>query len=273
VRRGLSTAWEHEGTSLYTMGDLPGALAAYRRGLELRSALSAEFPNNADYRRITGISHYNIADALLRMGRRRESLESFRLSLAVAEQLVASDPANEQYKSDLPYAILRVGELLAALGENPPALAHFRRAKALRLTEVKGDPTNLWKRAALIEVHAKLAKTLAVTGQAAEALAESHLTRTLMEGTEVEPTNVMYRAFFAGTYADLGEARVTLGSAGGIPSRAQAEHWRAARAMYARSLEIWKDLKARGIMGKIDEGKLDETAKAIAECDRRLAAR
>jgi non-specific serine/threonine protein kinase/serine/threonine-protein kinase len=261
VRRALSAAWEHEGTTLFVMGDLPRALATYRRALDLRLALSAEFPNNADYRRITGITHYNIADALHRMGRLRESLGAYRESLAIVERLAASDPANEQYTSDLPYSILRVGELLAALGERTPALAQFQRARALREREVAADPTNLWKRAALIEVHAKLAKTLAGAGRPADALAATATTQALMEKTTVEPTNVAYRSFFAGTYQELGEAHAAM------------TRWREARGMYQRSLEIWQDMRARGIMGKIDEGKPGEIAKAIADCERRMASR
>lgn len=273
VRRALSTVWDHEGTSLLNAGDLPGALAANQRALELRVGLSVEFPNNADYRRIIGISHYNIAEILDGMGRRREALVGFRQSLAIGEELLARDPANEQYRSDLPYGLVRIGEVLAALNELGPAIAHYRRARAMRETEVAADPTSLWKRCALIEIHAKLAKALASTGRSAEALAASDTTSRLMEKTPVEPTNVMYRSFFARTYADLGEAHAALGTAAGSPADARGERWRAARGMYERSLGIYEDLRARGIMGKIDEGKLDEVARAIATCDRRLASR
>ncbi len=272
VRRALSAVWEHEGTTLQTASDLPGALAANRHALELRVALSAEYPNNADYRRILGISYYNNAEILDLMGRRREALAGYRQSLAVGEELLAQDPTNEQYRSDLPYGLVRIGEVLAALNEVGPAIAHYQRARAMRETEVKADPSSLWKRCALIEIHAKLAKALASTGRTAEALATCDTTRLLMEKTPVEPTNVMYRTFFARTYADLGDAHAALGSASGLPAETRGERWRAARRMYRGSLEIWQDLRARGILGKIDEGKPDEMARAIAKCERRLGS-
>jgi non-specific serine/threonine protein kinase/serine/threonine-protein kinase len=270
VRRALSVCYEHIGVTLLLAGDPMAALESNRKALALRAALAAAFPFNADYRRTLGVSHYNDGEILVKLGRAREALESYRKDLAIADGLLAADPDNEQYRGDVAYALIRVGDMESTLGHGGRALAGYHRSLALRAADVKKDPVNLWKRSSLIEAHAKITKALAREGRRQAADAEAAEAVALMDKTAVEPTNAAFRSFFADTYADLGEAQVTLARHVETPTTESGEHWRAAREAYRRSLDVWQDLRQRGSVTQIDRAKPEAVAAALAQCDRML---
>ena len=89
-RRALSVAHQHIGDAQGTFGDLHAALVSFQRCLQLRVDLSAEFPNNTDYRSLMSAAHYWEADTLAKLGRDREALQSYRRSLTVSEELAAA---------------------------------------------------------------------------------------------------------------------------------------------------------------------------------------
>jgi eukaryotic-like serine/threonine-protein kinase len=267
VRRAFSTAYEHIGTAHLLMGDLDTALENNRKALAIRAALSADFPLNADYRRTLVVSYYNDGEILAKMGRIPEALESYRKDLAIAEGLSAADPKNEQYRGDIAYALIRVSDMLARLGDFSRALMGYRKSMSLRAEDVRADPTNLWKRASLIEANVKISKTLAKSGERAAALTECDKTISMMEQTEVEPTNASIRAFFAESYFDLGEAYSTISSDNSTPPDNRQEQWSAACDMYHRSLDILRDMLNRGILSSGDAGKPEMVAREIAKCE------
>jgi tetratricopeptide (TPR) repeat protein len=170
------------------------------------------------------------------------------------------------------YALIRIGDMAANLGRLDAALAHYERSRALRAADVKADPVNLWKRGSLIEAHAKITKTLARAGRREAALTQAAETNALMEKTPLEPTNAVFRSFFADTHTDVAEAHVALARHAVTPKPQAGAHWRAAREAYGRSLEIWQDLQQRGLITEIDRPKPDAVVRSIAMCDRALGA-
>jgi non-specific serine/threonine protein kinase/serine/threonine-protein kinase len=269
TRRTMSLAHEHLGSALLDLGDLTGALESNRRALAIRAALVEAFPLNADYRRALLVSHYNHGEILARLGRPGEALASYREDLRLAESLSAVDPHNEQYRGDTAYALIRVGDMLVALGDPAGALPHYRRSLAMRSADVSADRENLWKRSSLIESMAKLCRTLA-RQEDVSAIARCAETAEVLAATAVDPSNAAIRSFFATTYADLGEAYATVAAAT-APADARRTHWQAARAMFARSAEVWQDLRARGILARADAEQPDRAARDVARCEAALA--
>ena len=157
--------------------------------------------------------------------------------------------------------------MLARLGDFSRALMGYRKSMSLRAEDVRADPTNLWKRASLIEANVKISKTLAKSGERAAALTECDKTISMMEQTEVEPTNASIRVFFAESYFDLGEAYSTIASDNSTPPDNRQEQWRAACDMYHRSLDILRDMLNRGILSSGDAGKPELVAREIAKCE------
>jgi hypothetical protein len=65
-----------------------------------------------------------------------------------------------------------------------------------------------------------------------------------------------------------------LGSDGSLGVADRREHWRSAREIYGRSLDIWRDMQTRRILTAEDAAKPEEVAREIARCEaemRRLA--
>jgi len=267
-RRSLSVAHEHIADAQVELGDLAGALESNRRALAYRAALSAEFPHNADYRHLVAVSLYWEAEVLAKMGRTREALDEYRKGLAIGEELAAADP--KANLADIAGGLVKVGDMLSRLGAHGEALASYRRAQAASAAGVAADSASLWKRSSLIETHAKVCKALASLSRRSEALGACARTASLMDKTTVEPTNAEIRAFFAGTYSELGEAYATLAAAPDTPRADRRLNWRAARDMYQRSLDVWRDMAARGIVSRPDAGKAEVASRAVARCETAL---
>ena len=270
TRRSMSVEYEHIGAALLELADLPGALDNNRRALSIRAALAKDFPLNADYQRVLSVSYYNQGEILARMHRIQAALDSYRHEVTICEKLHRTDPQNEQYRGDLAYGLIRIGDMLLELANYPGALGNYVRSQDLRAADVKADPSNLWKRSSLIEAKAKICKTLAAAHRRGEAQEPCSSALSLMQTTTLDPNNAAIRSFFGDTYSDLAEAEETLASGKSIGEAERRNHWQAARSLYQRSLEVWKDLERRNILARSDQAKKDAVLQKIALCDTAL---
>ncbi len=270
TRRAVSRSYEHLASTLLSNGDSDKALENNRRGIEIRQVLSNDFPLNADYLRALAVSFYWEGRILSKMERDGEALESYQKYLGIIEKLISADPNNEVYRGDAAYGLISVGDMQMKLGNAAQAITGYRKAQTLRAGDVKADPTNLWKRSSLIEAHAKICKTLAKIGQAESATTECATTFSLMEKTSLEPTNAQDRSLFANTYSDIGEAYWALALRRQNNFDEQRKYWLAAREMYERSLQIWQDMRSRGILSSFNREKPEAAARAIEKCNSAL---
>ncbi len=266
-RRSLSVTYENIGRTLFLSDDAAGALENNQKALALRAALSADDPTNADYRRILGISYQNNGDFRAWLKDTRSALESFRKKLAIDEELLAADPANAQAVSDLGYTSQRIGDLLSELGEHSQTLPYYRRALEMLEKISAGAPDDLITRLRISNARATLGRTHAKLGNFAPALEECRQAITLLQETVDDPANVERRRLRVLSYTYLGEAYVTLASHRRAPPGSTGDHWRAAREMYRRSLDILQDLSDRGILDSEEVTEIEVVARKIAECD------
>ncbi|HSQ31814.1 MAG TPA: hypothetical protein VLN49_18275 [Gemmatimonadaceae bacterium] len=246
LRRSVSTAWGHLGDALDDRGDLAGALASHRRSRTIRQALASEFPDNADYARIVSSARYYEALVLSEMGRWAEALPLFRAN-------VRDDPAG--------FSVLRMGDALEALGRPAEALAQHRRVFRQHDAELQADSANLYKKLAVAEDRSKVCLMLARLREPAAA-ATCAQTEAFVAATPIEASNAFPRAIFARAWFRLGSAHELMAT--GHSSSASATHRLAARDMYRRSDEIWRDLGSRGLLSRNDAAQPDSVARALA---------
>lgn len=71
----------------------------------------------------------------------------------------------------------------------------------------------------------------------------------------------------ARAYGYVGQAYSELAAFPATPTTEADEHWKAARAMYQRSLDVWQDLRHRGLLANDNAAKPNELASEIARCD------
>jgi len=153
------------GTLYHQQGDFQRAADAYRRAI-------AERPNSA-------MTHRNLGDALVRLGRRAEALVSYRRAVTLAEEARGVNPADAPNLAALALFEAKVGDESAATG-------HV--GEALRLAS--GDVA-IWTRAA--QVYAVLGQTEAALTALARAIALNYPKAEAASVDEFEPLRTLPR--------------------------------------------------------------------------------
>ena len=253
VRRAISITYGHLADAQVEWGDLAGALESHRQSLQLREALVAEFPDNAEYERNAGSARYYMASVLTRLGRWQEALEIF-------QTILAADPNGS-------FSQFRVGEALVHLGRHREALPHLRRALSLNTAAFRADSGNLFHRLAIAGDQAVICRAMAALDRP-DAAAACAGTAAYLSSTPLEASHAFPRAYFGGILYDLGEAYDTLAARSAPPERRALRV--TARKMYGESFEIWRDLTARGLVSPVDTFRLGAAARAVARTDSAL---
>ncbi len=148
-------------------GDLAGALASYRKGLQILLPLSKQDDVNA----LSQLSdaYYKIAQCLDAMGDYQGALQSSRDALSIDQKLSASgDPKDVD---NLAGDYNDVGVKLERIGELPAALESYRRASEIRETIKATDPNQINK------IHLHLASDYA--GQAEVLMLQRQFTQAV----------------------------------------------------------------------------------------------
>jgi tetratricopeptide (TPR) repeat protein/tRNA A-37 threonylcarbamoyl transferase component Bud32 len=269
VRRALSVAHHHLADAQVQLGDLRGALESHQRSKAIRSELAAEFPDNADYQRLVGASNYYMGDILAELGRPGEALALHRSNAAGDSAGLRADPKNAALRSGLAFSLSRIGDMLVRLGRSNEALSAYRESLALRAGELRADSANLFKRVQLIESHGRICRTLGRIAPAAAGPGCATVSR-LMHATQLDPTNAGYRSYFAGAYSELGVVYDSLAASPATPPAERGGYRRAALDAHRRSLIIWSDMAARGIVSPVDSARVTEAAKAVGRAQAAL---
>ena len=77
-QRDLSVSHNRIGDVLVSQGDGPGALLAYRKGLEIAEALAERDPANTEGQRDLSVSHNRMGDVLKAQGNGPGALGAYR---------------------------------------------------------------------------------------------------------------------------------------------------------------------------------------------------
>jgi tetratricopeptide (TPR) repeat protein len=180
------------------------------------------------------------------LGDKRGALEGFRKALAVNEDLVAVDPANARACSDL----ARLSEAVAAYRQKQGIIPKrwetiLNRSRCYQKASAKA-PEDLHQRVLLAISQAGVGRMQAALGQKASALENCQKTISLLEKVTEEPTNVALRNLKAQAYQHLGEVYSAIATSKEGSGEIR-QLWTAARDIFQRSLDIWDDMRSRGI--------------------------
>ena len=139
-QRDLAINLNAAGDVKWELGDLAGALAAYRESLVLLRALDAKEPGG--YRREMSVALNNIGDVLAEQGDRTGALAAYRQALGFSRARAAKEPDNPAPQRDVSVGLNKIGDMLAAQGDRDGALAAFREGLALRRQLAARDRDN-----------------------------------------------------------------------------------------------------------------------------------
>jgi tetratricopeptide (TPR) repeat protein len=168
--RDLSVAENERGDLLVSRGDLPGALAAYRKGFAIAERLARAVPDNADWQRDLFLSHTKIGDVLAAQGDIAAALKYYREGLAIAERLAKAEPESAQRQRDLSIARVKVGDLLVAQGDLAGGLQSYRDSLAIRQHLAEAEPGNPNLQRDLAIAHERVGDVLSAMKRLADAL-------------------------------------------------------------------------------------------------------
>jgi tetratricopeptide (TPR) repeat protein/tRNA A-37 threonylcarbamoyl transferase component Bud32 len=247
MRHSISVAYGHLADAQSEAGDFTGALESHRRSLALRQGLAQEFPDNATYADNVATAQYYLATVLGHLGRWNEALRLQR-------ELVARNPKT-------PF-VCRIGEALGHLGRHAEALGSYRLALERHHAELRADTANLLRRLAVAEDDGRVCKTLATLGRPDAPTACGQASQSIAK-IVVDSNYAFPRALLASVWTDLGQGYETLAGRRAPPAPERGDYRTAALAMHRRSLEIWTDLQARGVLSPVDTPRVSAAHRAV----------
>jgi non-specific serine/threonine protein kinase/serine/threonine-protein kinase len=273
LRRGIALAYTNIGHILATWSnDTPGSLDSYSKGLAMRKVLLAENPANEDLQQDVISSYVNMGYELSEGGDVPASLESQRSALALSQQMLAANPTSARARRNVSVAYTNVADMLRRRGDLAGAAEGYRKALVLDDALVVADPRDFRARRDLAIDHSRLGEILVEMHDGQSALAEHRAALAIREALSVaNPSNAMARSAVADSSFGIAKAHATMAGRrardGGSQHRHEACHW------YQRSLDIWRELQAKGTLPGDDIPQLKQAVAEIARCDAEIATR
>ncbi len=208
------------GTLFRLVGDLEGALEAYRQALRLSQELAASEPENRAYQRALISRHNDIARVMgdpdePNLGMADEALAHYRQALAIAEKEAAVDPNDAQARDSMGRASLWVAMMLR---DSDPAAAAAAYRKSLSVFEAlsKSAPESLTLRDIQALAQRGLGYAVWRSGQPHEALDWLRKAIELQRANfALDATRTVYHREMRRTHAVTGDIMLSLGNTGG----------------------------------------------------------
>jgi eukaryotic-like serine/threonine-protein kinase len=215
------------------LGDQEGAIASYRRAVELSKAAAAHEPARIDFILSLSASHRLLGEALQANGERSEGEDHTHAALSAITPAYDAHPGNPQVRFELARVYESVGYAMRARDKPLDALEPYRRAHAIFAGLAATHPDSEEFKMGLSYSHKHLGAILAKENRLNEALEHFGSARMLDEGLlERDPTSVDKRIALSFTYSDTGYTLMRKGN------------YDAALASYHKTLAIREALVA-----------------------------
>ncbi|MGH8092772.1 MAG: protein kinase domain-containing protein [Chthoniobacterales bacterium] len=201
-------------------GDLPRAIADYRRSLQIFAQLAAADPMNREVQDELARAYETMADGYEHASNAEATrLTNYQKSLAIREDLLKKDPANPKLQRSVALSLLKVGGVSDP--HRPEAIAAVRRGVAMLEALAAADPNNGGARRAVGWGYYQLGNTLFAAGDFTGALESRRKALAIRKQfAENDPQNAQARFDLAVAYTDLAEALTATGEP--APAVAQA---------------------------------------------------
>jgi eukaryotic-like serine/threonine-protein kinase len=241
LQRELAAAYERvgdvQGQALQAnLGDKTGAMASYKKALNIREGLGAANPKDLEIRRALVPSYGKLSDLCWNLGDSTAAMQYSQKTMAIAQTLYDADGKNAIYRRLLASALLDYGLKQAMIeGKLDAGLENLEKGSALLEEMVAEDPKDIrlhrnlglsYSRAAEItakDPH-KSEQTLAYLRKALE---------TQTANSEANPTNAELRRLAAYDRYSLGDQ---LRKMGRYPESLEDER---------AALEVFRDLSQK----------------------------
>jgi tetratricopeptide (TPR) repeat protein/tRNA A-37 threonylcarbamoyl transferase component Bud32 len=196
-----------------TQGNLPAAMAVFRRAHDLGRDLVARDPSNQDWQAGYAETSSWMGQVLFDQGKPDQALPLWREALRLNAEQLRLHPAAARWRSAVAVSQHNIGTLLEFRGDLAGALRSYRESLALQRKLAAAAPGDLETQAQIAGTLAYVSNILERQGDLAGALAERRTYVAIQESLAArEPRNTdrrvdaaVARGFLAGLLATLGD--------------------------------------------------------------------
>lgn len=272
MQSDLATHYTGLGEVAGEKGDLAGALDYFQKSLVIHEELFAADPTNVSARLDVALSFSRMGEVQREMGNFDGALVSLRRTLEIFEDISAADPTNAQATRNLSVGLRDVGNILVKKGDYAAAADYLRKTLAITEKLASGAGANLFVRAEEAISNSEFALVLARLGDTSKAFEHSDKGVKMMEAiTRDNPESAEMGGVMADAYVNRGEVYASIAEKGKVARSRQIELWKEARDSYKKSLDVFNDLKNRGLWTSADRIEPEEVERKLAQCEAALA--
>ena len=229
-------------------GDAAKSAASARATVEIASKLANADPANSQARLLLAADYSYLADAVSRLGRKREAREIITKAMTIDADLVRRYPETPEFRHMHVSRLQVAGDIYRRHGDYQQALHFYEQALELLSGMQKEDPANGGTRMRKANAFngaafslTGLRKFSAASREFHEAL---HLVLTEMK-SEFSEEDSLYAA--ADSYAGLAEIEALLAQ-NSESARDSSAHWRQALSWSDLALQRWRQVKEPGLV-------------------------
>jgi len=198
-------------------GNLGSALEAYEESLVLAQRLVDRKPNNGEWLKALGASHFGVGYVYWRQNLLDDAERHFRAYLEVAERLATMDPDNPEWRLEVAYTHSNIGSVLQARGDLQGALDEFQKTLAIKKDLAERHPASSKYRLELAKSHNIAGSVLESLGRLDEARSAFQADLALKQKLVAsDPSNAQWRQQLAVSHnllSSLEESRGALDAA------------------------------------------------------------
>lgn len=252
-------------------GEYDAALNYGRKSMDMTRTIFRADPSNTRSRRDMWAAFYRTGRQLAFTGDARGALDSCTKATELIEGLASADPMDKGHRRWLALTYLSLGEVLASVDQPEKALERYSNAIAISEELFSADPGRVEARRDLAGINDAMGLLLGKLDRTDSALAYLNQAKSLAEASvQHDPPNAQIQNRLAEILTDIADIDDKLADAPGLPIATRRSKLRTARDLYQRSLDIWRDLETKGMLGKRDAGKSEKVSLKIANCDAAL---
>jgi non-specific serine/threonine protein kinase/serine/threonine-protein kinase len=243
------------------------ALAVNDKALQISAAIAEANPENGHLQHNLAAAHSHTAELLLAMGRSEDGLRAHRQSLGVLDRLVERDTNNVLYQHSLATACERVGATLQQLARQEEALPLLRRSLSLCEAIVASDPGFDKAETSATRARSRIGEAHLALGRPRDALASFQSAYLgARDAAAAAPDSASVQRDFAVACYKLAEAHRALGQDVELAAEARIDHWNQAHDWFQRSLDLFVNMREKGLLAAGDTGVPVEITREIERC-------
>ena len=199
------------------LGDTAGALASYRKSVDLYQSLGVSDASPADLRRETATAFLRLSELLAASGDTAGAMTAVQTAVSLQRDIASDPTATQEARRDVAVGFSRLGDMLASTGKVSEALEQHRLALGVMKSVSAGDPDNPANLRQLGVAYHKVGNVLgnpnyANVGDHAGALVEMRQSVAVFErASALYPDNAMFRRNEAVARSNVADILVALG--------------------------------------------------------------